>query len=94
MLIGAGDPYLEPSDVVGRPDEFFIHLRLFAVAETAENGVITQALDNMITTIVLNFADWNFEEVSEPFMTNFNNAPFLACRISVARPFELTTEGN
>lgn len=88
VLIGVGDPYLEEGDTFSAT-EMLVHIEIFAIPEPATNARVTDKMDEMISAIVLNTADWHLDGVSAPFITTLNNSQFLACRISLSRVINL-----
>jgi hypothetical protein len=92
VLITPGDPYVEFGDLMS-PISMRVHLEAVLVAGTGPNDQVITRLDSMLTTFILNTAEWHFDGASAPFSTIEGASNFLALRATVSRVFDLT-EGN
>lgn len=82
-FIAAGNPYIEQGQVFG---ERLVRFQVVIASQTGDNLSETTALDELIESAqaLLDDAGWTVEEVSQPYIEDFNNAPALVTAFTVS----------
>ncbi|QRY40850.1 hypothetical protein JVX92_00715 [Microbacterium hominis] len=82
-FVAAGSPYIEQGQTFG---ERLVRFQIALAVQTGDNLSETEALDRLIENAqaALDEAGWVVEEVQQPYMQDFNNAPALITIITVS----------
>lgn len=90
VVIAAGDPFIEPSNVFGQQS---IRLELTTIANQATNVTSTENVESLIcNTVIALDGNWKLERVSQPFQLAANNATYLAARVEVSADIKIEQE--
>lgn len=85
VIITAGDPYVEQATYC----EFTVRLNLEVITATASNSIATDALDDVVESIVIGLGDYDIETVSSPWELVAGTASYLGATVTVTREITL-----
>ena len=82
-FLAAGNPYIEQGQTFG---ERLVRFEVAIASQTGDNLSETEALDRLIESAqaLLDAAGWTVEEVSQPYIQDFNNAAALVTTFTVS----------
>lgn len=82
-FVAAGNPYIEQGQTFA---ERLVRFEVVIASQTGDNLSETEALDDLIESAqaLLDAAGWTVEEVSQPYIQDFNNASALVTTFTVS----------
>lgn len=82
-FIAAGSPYIEQGQTFG---ERLVRFEVVLATQTGDNLSENSSLDELIENAqaLLDTAGWQVEEVSQPYIQEFANAPSLVTQFTVS----------